>query len=198
LATTSRPIVVDERSHQLELHPLTERGLADLDVEQVLDLEQLGELGDVAIELRRGQAVHLLVQQEAFHRWDVPPEHGLLTHDERDPAQVVVLAVRRRVAEDLQVAGGRVEQPGEHLQGGRLAGAVRAEQADYLAAVDAEGDPVDGEPGFVLAFHQALQCAAESGALLVEGVGLGQIVCRDDRRQVVNRCHGDAPLSRVG
>ena len=38
-----------------------------------------------------------------------------------------------------------IEEPGEHLQRGRLAGAVRSEEPDDLARRDVEGDPLDGD-----------------------------------------------------
>ena len=44
------------------------------------------------------------------------------------------------MAEHPRLARGRVEQPGEHLQRRRLAGAVRAEEADDLAGPDLERD----------------------------------------------------------
>ncbi|CAM5527602.1 hypothetical protein SSTU70S_03289 [Stutzerimonas stutzeri] len=42
------------------------------------------------------------------------------------------------VAEDAGAAGGRREEAGQHLHGGGLAGAVRAEKAQHLARLDAE------------------------------------------------------------
>ena len=52
--------------------------------------------------------------------------------------------VHGRVGQDLAVepndAGIRTKQADDHVEDGRLAGAVRAEQADDLTAVDVEGD----------------------------------------------------------
>jgi hypothetical protein len=114
-----------------------------------------------------------------------------------------VLAVRRREAEDLQLAGRDVQQAGQHLQRGGLAGAVRAEQPDDLTTVDAERDLVDGQSGFVRTPYEALDRIAETGPLFVEGIGLGEIGRRDHwrlSRWNINGCvrHGRAPLSRVG
>ena len=62
-------------------------------------------------------------------------------------------AIRRRksrsrfdghVPEHACLAGGDVEQPREHLQRRRLAGAVRPQEADDLAGRDVERDAVDG------------------------------------------------------
>ncbi len=39
----------------------------------------------------------------------------------------------------------RRHQAEQHAQGGGLAGAVRAEEADHVAPLDREGEPVDGD-----------------------------------------------------
>ena len=44
----------------------------------------------------------------------------------------------------------RVQQAGEHLEDGRLARAVRAEEADKFALFDLEGDMI-GRPRFIIA-----------------------------------------------
>ena len=53
-------------------------------------------------------------------------------------------SVRDVVAEDLAGPAVDREEGGEHLEHGGLAGAVGAEDAEDLAAVDLEVDPVDG------------------------------------------------------
>jgi hypothetical protein len=52
--------------------------------------------------------------------------------------------VGRGQAVELDLAGVGLGQPEQHLDGGRLAGPVRAEQRDDLAAVDREVEGVDG------------------------------------------------------
>ena len=47
-------------------------------------------------------------------------------------------------AGDAQRSAGRGEQAAEHAEGGRLAGAVRPEETEDLAAGDVEADVVDG------------------------------------------------------
>ena len=51
------------------------------------------------------------------------------------------------VAEHAHVAGGAVAVALEDLDGGRLAGPVRAEQAEDLAALDLERQPAHGLDG---------------------------------------------------
>ena len=41
------------------------------------------------------------------------------------------------------------EQAAQHLDGGRLAGAVRAEEGEQLARLDSESQAIDGELGAV-------------------------------------------------
>jgi hypothetical protein len=53
-------------------------------------------------------------------------------------------------ARDLGAAGGRREVAGQHLHGRRLAGAVRAQEAEDLALVDLERHVVDGSRGAVV------------------------------------------------
>src|SRR5439155_922839 len=48
------------------------------------------------------------------------------------------------LAVDLQVAGGLVEGAGQDLEEGALAGAVGADDADDLAAIDLEGHVLEG------------------------------------------------------
>ena len=90
----------------------------------------------VRAEVVARQPVDRAVQLERVERRQVPLELVAVAHHERHPAQVLALAPRRDVAEHAALAGGRVEQAGEHLQRRRLAGAVRAEEADHLAGVD--------------------------------------------------------------
>ena len=55
------------------------------------------------------------------------------------------------LAVDADLAARRLEQPGDHVDGRRLAGAVRAEIAEHLAAAHREADVSDrGERAVVL------------------------------------------------
>ena len=82
-------------------------------------------------------------------------------------------------------AAGRVQQPAEHLQRRRLAGAVGPEEADHLAGVDRERDRIDRGDLSRLAVDQAADRGAQ--ALLAHGnlEGLGQIVHLDDGHGII-------------
>ncbi len=54
-------------------------------------------------------------------------------------------AVAERPAEDRPVALGRPREAEQQLDRRRLAGAVRAEQAEHLAAVDAQVEGIEGD-----------------------------------------------------
>ena len=49
-----------------------------------------------------------------------------------------------RLAEQQRFACARRQQTGQHLHGRGLAAAVRADEAEYFAALDGEVDPIDG------------------------------------------------------
>ena len=81
------------------------------------------------------EAVDHPVQLQRFGGGQVPPELVFLAEDEGELALEFVLPLPGREAEHGRLAAGRIEQAGEHLQHGRLARAVRAEEADELALV---------------------------------------------------------------
>jgi len=60
-----------------------------------------------------------------IERGEIPLQLVAVPHHERHPPQVVALTLRRHVPEDAALPGCREQQPGEHLQGRRLSGAVR-------------------------------------------------------------------------
>ena len=70
------------------------------------------------------------------------------------------------MALDLDLAAGRMEQARQHLERRGLAGAVRAEEADPLAALDREADAVDRLDHLVRAMDQRLSAAANPGGRL--------------------------------
>jgi len=71
----------------------------------------------------------------------VPDELAAVAHQQGDPAQERALAPVRDEAEHARLAGGRVEEAREHLQGRGLAGAVGPQEADHLARLDRERTP---------------------------------------------------------
>jgi len=71
-------------------------------------------------------------------------EAAVAAEDVADPLAHLARVVDHVVAEHACLAARREEQGDQHLDRGRLARAVRAEQPKELALLDAEGDPTHG------------------------------------------------------
>ncbi len=79
----------------------------------------------------------------------VPPDRHLVVErrrvgQEADPPANLVGIAGDVDAIDRHLAGGRQEHAPQHLQRGALPGAVEAQEADHLAALDGEAEIVDG------------------------------------------------------
>ena len=72
-----------------------------------------------------------------------------------------------RAVGDLALLG--VEEPGDRLQGGGLAGAVRAEERDDLAPRDLEREPLQDEDHVVVDDLDVLQARASTSPLRAGG-----------------------------
>ena len=134
---------MEQRADDLDLHPLAERQVTHRLAHEILDVEQCDQLVSHCKEVFAPQAVDGTVQFEGVERRKIPLELVAVAHHECHLAQVVALPPPRHVAEDVRFAGGGMQQARQHLQGGRLAGAVRAEKPDHLARPDVEGNRVD-------------------------------------------------------
>ncbi len=84
-------------------------------------------------------------------------------------------------------AGCRVQDAGQHLEGGGFAGAVRPQQADGLTALHRKADAADGVLGFGFPVQQVAHGAAQAGGF--DGIGkvFAQLIDRNDR-------HGSHPF----
>lgn len=88
-------------------------------------------------------AVQLGVQAQVLRGGEVAVERRVL-EDETDVAAHGVAPRGHVEAADVGGAGGRGDQRAEHVDGRALAGAVGAEEAEDLAAVDRERHAPDG------------------------------------------------------
>jgi hypothetical protein len=133
---------VDERQREVEPPPHPARVAANLALRGIREADALDQLVTAARRLRLRDPVHPGLQAHVLTRRQKWIEGRLL---ERDADRV---ADRRPLSDDV-VAGdgrrprGRGEQRGEHVNGGRLAGAVRPQEAVDLTRGDGEVDPVD-------------------------------------------------------
>ena len=73
--------------------------------------------------------------------------------------------------EHAPFAAGGVQQPGEHLEGGGLAGAVGAQEADHLAGGQVEGQPIHGLDLLHPAVEQGAHGRAHAGLAFGDPVG---------------------------
>jgi hypothetical protein len=122
-------------------------------------LHQAALLGAVGAQHRRRNAVAAAQVRaegdvlEHGHRAD----HLDVLEGARDAAPRD-LARRQRVdplAEQDHLAARRRQHAGDEVEGGRLAGAVRADQAEDLARADLEADVVDGDQAAEFLAHRA-------------------------------------------
>jgi hypothetical protein len=83
---------------------------------------------------------------QVFQRIELVVDHRLVRHPGHD-ALGRYRILERVDAADRDRAGVRLQQSGNHAQGGRLAGAVGAEQGIKLALLDGERQAIDGRFG---------------------------------------------------
>ena len=132
--------VVEQRGGELAAHALAERQLAHGRVEQRAEVEPVGEArrgsrrggrpGTRYTWRSRSKLSRSGRSHHSCERWPntTPMRRG----------QLGALAARLEPV-DAHVPAGRHEDAGEHLDGRRLPGAVRADVADHRAALDLRG-----------------------------------------------------------
>ena len=135
--------VGDERASDREapLHPsrvLSRRLVAELD-----EVDGLDERGHLLGDGGRRDAREAGEEAEVLLRGELRPEDVVLRADAHHGLHRAQLLLDG-LAEDEAVAARGLEDAGEHVEGGGLAGAVVAEQAEERVARDAEVDVEDG------------------------------------------------------
>ena len=135
--------LVDQRAGDRDppLHPARQR--LDLARGPLGELHEVEQLGGAALALGPREVEVAAVDDQVLGDRELVVELVGLRHDAEAGADRP--AVRRRVeAEHPQRAGGRRRRAADHPHRRRLAGAVRSEEPERLAAVDLDVDPVDG------------------------------------------------------
>ena len=134
--------IADERHRQVETALLAAGVGRDHPAGDVDEIEAIEEVGDAAPALVARQMVEirhelevLLAGQEVVDRRELAGDADLGAHALRIGPQVM--------PPDLDLAGVGSEHRGEHVDGRRLAGAVRAEQGEDRSRGDLEVDPVE-------------------------------------------------------
>jgi hypothetical protein len=135
---------VQQGGGQLAAHPLAERELTDRDVEEGVQVEQVPTAAQPGGVVAGRHPVDVPQQLERVAQGQVPPELGALPEHHADAEGQPGPAGDRLQTADADPPGGRGEHAGEHLQRGGLAGPVRADVAEHLAALHPQVDPVHG------------------------------------------------------
>ena len=133
----------DERAGDLEPAALAAAVARDGPVEELGEAERLGELADAAPAAPGSTPPEAGVDVEVAAAGQCAVDDRVLEHDAADAAGGERLA-RDVEAGDARAAAGRGDGGREHADRGRLAGAVRTEQAEHLAGGDLEVDALDG------------------------------------------------------
>jgi hypothetical protein len=115
-----------------------ERGVAI-----VPEADEAEEFVHFGFEDAAGKAAQAAGELEVFAAAEVGIEVGLLG-DVAEAALEALQVAADILAVEEDASAGRLEQAGEHLDGGALAGAVGAEIAQDLARADGEADRVHG------------------------------------------------------
>src|SRR4029078_8165371 len=158
---------MEEGGRGLDLHPLPERQVPHRLRDEGAEVEELDALVAGPPEVVRMDEVERAEQLVRIECRQVPLELFPVAHHHRDLAEVRGLAARWHMPEHPDLPGRWVQQPAEHLQGRRLAGAVRPEEPDNLARRDVEADPVDRMDLAVIPPDEAPNSGAE--AALADG-----------------------------
>ena len=173
--------LVQERRGDLGAHPLAERELPNRLVEQALELQKADEL--VAGRTVAGglDPIDGGEEVEALDHRQVPPELRALAEHHADARHVADAILVGDEAVDHHLARRRPEDAGEDLDGGRFPRPVRADEAQQLAGLEREADPVERFDGAHAAMEQTLERAKGAGVALGDAVALGQLANEDLR-----------------
>jgi len=82
--------------------------------------------------------LHVLIRRQ------LPLQTGVLKDDPKSAPHFVLLVLRVKSI-DLDGATSGLEQGGQHFDGGRLAGAIRAQEGEDFTLLDLQGDVIDGD-----------------------------------------------------
>ena len=167
-------------------------------------------MGDAALEVAARDAVDAAVELERFARRKIPPELVLLAEQQGELLAVGDGPLPRREAQHRGRAAGGMEQAGEHLERGGLAGAVGPEEADELPFLDRKADVFHGGSLLVFATQQAAQRTEQPRLFLVStedsreslhlddgsgGHGVGQKRNEAPRKRLTSGAVGVTPTS---
>ena len=132
---------------QLQALTDAERQAFRLDVGHLAQPEPVEHLFDALAPLGDREIEQLGVKLEVVPDGELAIEREGLRHVADAPAHLDVFFPADGLAEQLGRAFGRRQKAGQHLHGGGLAAAVRAEKAEDLALLDFEAHVIDRGEG---------------------------------------------------
>ncbi len=156
--------IVQQRGREIAAHALAERELAHRRRHEAVEIEDLDEVREVRAVAVARHPVDRAQQFERLAQRQVPIELAALAEDDADVAGVLPALLVRYDPGDLDRAGSRHEDPGEHLDRGRLAGPVGTDVADQFARLDGHVDVLDRHFFLVLTGKEGPDRPAESFA----------------------------------
>ena len=109
----------------------------------VAHVERVQRGVDRSVRVR--QPVQASVDEQIAADVEALPETGRLGKQANAAPQPRRIARGQRLAADADGAAARPDQPGNHPQGRRLAGAIRSEEGEDLTRRKLEGDVLDGD-----------------------------------------------------
>ena len=136
---------------------------------------------EVALVALGRDAIDVAQQLERVDQRQVPPQLGALAEDHADALGDLLAPAVRHHAEHFDVPAAGDQNAGQHLDRGRLAGAVRPQAADHLAALDPERHVAHGAHLAVLAVHQRAHRAEQPAPMLGHAKRLFQPLTVDAR-----------------
>ena len=134
--------IADKGAAQRDTLLLAARQLSGLALEKVGDVEHARRVAHLLVDFGRRQPAHLQREGEVLVNRLVGIERVVLEHH-RDVPVLGIEIIDHAVADD-DVAAGNRNEPGDQIEGRRLAASRRADQGDELSVVDGQRYVVDG------------------------------------------------------
>ena len=188
---------MQHRRRKVAAHPLAERELAHGRGQEIAHLEHLGEARHVVLVPCARNVIDRAQEFERFDQRKIPIQLAALTEDHADVARVAFAFAIGNQARHDDLAGGRDENSGEHLDRRRFSGAIRSDVSDEFAGFERHRHALDRDAVDVFAREERPQRADRAGIPFDGAKDLAQFARLDDGHQRCgirgSRSRRDAP-----
>ena len=171
--------IMEQGCRELGAHALAERELADGLGQQRFEAQQGHELVAPATIALGRDPVDVGQQIEAVEDRQVPPELAALAEHHADPGHMAETILVGHEASDFDPPAGRPQDPRQDLDGRRLARAVRPDEGEQLAGLEAEGEVDQRLHLAPTPAHEAAQRTGKARRAFGDAIGLGQRLNQD-------------------